>query len=868
MTRPPRPRPGLRAARLPFAALLVLLALTLAATAPAPVAAQPAQPAAPGAPAAPAATDAESADALLAQWDDGARRAELVTERAELSTPAFEVLRETVAAQRAAARALVERTETAARPLRTQLAALGPPPAEGASEAESIAAERAALERRLEALDARIRQAELAAARATAIIEDIDTLIRARFAEQLLTLGPTPLNPALWPASVLEVAALGDRLVSEVVFALGDPVRAAERRTQLPLLALAVAAAVALVIVARGPLVRGIAARVGPDANRGRRTAAAAASALARVALPAAALAVAGAALHGSRLTGPVGGVLLDHAIYGLALLIAARGIGWAFFAPDAPALRLANLDDRDAAAAARRAFLLGLVLCLHQIAVRGGEALNLSAGTLAMANAALLAFGAVAMWALSNQVRPRPIAEVVPDEDAPEAPPVGPAATDEAEAGSIGRRMAAVAALAMKASAVAAPLAAVTGYYAASQFLFYPLALSLGVVALGVLVFIMIRDGVDAYLEAHGGKVGDGLRLLPVLVGFLIGALTAPVLALIWGARPADLLDAWAAISGGVDIGGARISPVDFLTFVLVFGVGYTLTRLFQAVLAGSVLSKTKMDSGGRAALTSGFGYIGVGVALIIGVSAAGLDLSSLAIVAGALSVGIGFGLQTIVNNFVSGIILLVERPIKVGDWIEVGGTHGIVKRISVRATEIEGFDRSALIVPNSELVSGRVTNYTHENVLGRVIVSVGVAYGTDVRRVEAILLELARAETRALRYPPPRVFFMGFGADSLNFDVHLVLREVTNRLSVMSDMHFAIDKRFAAEGIEIPFAQRVLHIQNPERLAAAFRRRPSAASATDGDDGGGQDGGREAGPPAVPAPPAGATPSGANIT
>jgi small-conductance mechanosensitive channel len=310
-------------------------------------------------------------------------------------------------------------------------------------------------------------------------------------------------------------------------------------------------------------------------------------------------------------------------------------------------------------------------------------------------------------------------------------------------------------------------PILAVLGYISAAAQLVFPTALTLGLVALLYLIQWLISEVYGLLMRTEDEQD----TLVPVLISFALALAMLPAVALIWGARVSDLTELW--------------------------------TRF-------TVVSVT--------------GYVGIFVAALVAINSSGIDLSGIAIVAGALSVGIGFGLQTVVSNFVSGIILLIERPISEGDWIEVGPVQGIVSAISVRSTRIQTFDRSDVIVPNSDLISGRVTNWTRFSLTGRVIVAVSVPYTEDSRRVAKILREIAEAQPMVLLSPPPLVAFMGFAAEMMQFELRVILRDVNFQVEVRSEINHQIAARFRAEAIPFTSAHRD-HLQRlaDERAAEA---------------------------------------------
>jgi potassium efflux system protein len=246
--------------------------------------------------------------------------------------------------------------------------------------------------------------------------------------------------------------------------------------------------------------------------------------------------------------------------------------------------------------------------------------------------------------------------------------------------------------------------------------------------------------------------------------------------------------------------------------TAVLVLFLLLIVTRIVQRWLETELLPRTNMEPSLQLSIVTIFGYVGAITAIGLALSGLGFDLQKVALIAGALSVGIGFGLQSVVSNFVCGLILLTERPIRVGDSIVVKGEEGWVRRVRVRATEIETFDRASVIIPNSEFITGVVKNWTRANTLGRIVIKVGVAYDSDPVQVREILLDIASAHPQIVQSPPAGVFLLGFGESALEFELRCVVADVEKALSVRSDLHYAIIKRFREADIEIPHQQREL--------------------------------------------------------
>ena len=280
-----------------------------------------------------------------------------------------------------------------------------------------------------------------------------------------------------------------------------------------------------------------------------------------------------------------------------------------------------------------------------------------------------------------------------------------------------------------------------------------------------------------------------------------------------LWGLPGDFILSLGKRLLFGFKIGGIEISLIAIILGFIVFFGSLTLMRIIRKHLAENVLPKIEMDDGIKHSLVSGISFIGFIISILLAIIAVGIDLTNLAFIAGALSVGIGFGLQDVIKNLVAGIIILLERPFKVGDWVVLSGVEGTIKQINIRSTELLSFDKTSVIIPNATLISSTVTNKTHGDNMSRQSVTVGVAYGSDVEKVTQILLDCANNHKLVMKNPAPYVLFKDFGSSSLDFELRCYVKDISKGWIVPNDLRYAINKRFIEECIEIPFPQVVVH-------------------------------------------------------
>jgi small-conductance mechanosensitive channel len=777
----------------------------------------------------PAAAQNERSDAIDAARDEYAEI------RAALDAHAVDDVAETEAWLRELRNASRQRLAAAERELesiRNLLSPLGPPAAEGEPpESEDLA-------RRRTALNEDFARANSAATRIRANIFEANELLARLSAHQiqglyqgLLERGLSPLSPPIWREAWASAASAADSIGAYIENWVATRSQAGAFAPALGW----IIGALLVSILLFWPVDRWIASTFSQAIEKRNPTAA-------RRVL------VAGLKMLARVVPGLIGGFIIIETLRAQGLIVeagapAARALWIALvayllvsgflrglFAPTNPSWRIAPIE------AARGRTISALILSIVAIfslntlfteilAVVGGAS-ELSR----LIDAASAVVIAAALYSLCRrQLWRRAAPPGVAEQSAPAQPEL---AKDEYTLWRLVRRFG-------RAIAIVIVIAALAGYVVLAAFIasrFYYLAIILAVAWFARAILKESAQVLWARARVGGGRKDDeqGTRNFIFWSDLIINSVLAlallPTMLILFGVPTSNVLDMAGQAVSGFQVGGVPIPSLAKIGLAVgIFLVVMAVTRIAQTGFQKGPFAHTRIDPGVQNSLITLIGYAGLIVAAFAFLSALGFDLGNLALIAGALSVGIGFGLQSIVNNFISGLILLFERPIKVGDWVVTASGEGTVKKISVRSTEIETFNRASIIVPNSELISQSVTNWTHKNRLGRVIIKVGVSYGSDPELVREILLKCAKEHPQTLTYPASFVTWQDFGESSLDFDLRVYIRDIANILEVSTALRFAIFKAFKEAGVEIPFPQRDVHVKSwPESGVMAGKGGP----------------------------------------
>jgi len=747
-----------------------------------------------------------------------AARAEKAVYGGQTSNEALEKLRSSLSSARSDALEAQSSRTGRSKIISDQIDALGPIPEDSETEAKDISELRLSLSKQLAVARAPLIVAEEAFRRANGLISEIDKTIRERSASVFLKLGVSPLSPNTWGPMVSDIKKYFGQVSSEVSQSLNNPSSNVIRSNNLPGIIFFAILGLALIFPATKWVSQNMSVANQRHDAKLKKITYLAFSCLVFI-LPLLGICFLIRSTEMLDIFGYRGGAL-TQAI--MAMSIAVVGSYWLahnLFKETGLTRELLGIESNRLVGAYTVTILMGVVLGLYWLIGDLKQLADLSETSIAVIEFPLLLIGSYGLITFSQRVKMYRARLILEKKITP-----------------ISDRLSSSILMLTMATGLAGPISAAIGYSNIGSKLVFATILTLAVLFALFVVFTMIAYLFSEIIIKNQNKdVQESTpkgSLFRVLLTFILACCAIPLLALIWGARVVDIQDVWLSLKDGVVLGDTRVSISDFITFIIIFSIGYTLTRLLQSALRLSVLPNTKIDTGAQNALVTGVGYIGIFFAALIAITSMGLDLSSLAIVAGALSVGIGFGLQAIVSNFLSGIILLVERPIKVGDWIQVGAYSGYVSKIAVRATTIDTFDQANVIIPNADFISGTVTNMTHLSKRGRVKVPVGVAYDSDPVFVKEILMDIVSSNANILKSPGPSVFLLGFGPDSIDFEIRGILRDVNSITSTRSDMNFEILRRFALEGIEIPFGQRDITIKNAAELGKVFQSKSSKKS------------------------------------
>ncbi|KAF0137688.1 MAG: transmembrane protein [Xanthobacteraceae bacterium] len=802
------------------ALLAIMFALSVAAPAPA----QAPDPATPSPPASSAAAAFDAAKTTLDQ-------AEAMLER-QLSEAELTNVRNRLDPVREALVAAIAQVEPRLAEARDRLNQLGPKPADGApAETPEARQNRDEQTRTVAELDARVKALKVQQVRVDQLVERITDRRRQLFTAQLFERSVPIVDPRFW----LQLSDALPRLGRSARFLAEDwwhhLVDVAGTSRIAVAFGLGLIAAIVLVSLYRQLHRYGLYGNPADvPASRLARVKAAIRTTLERALVLPVLVGIPLLIVQNFDLVLPRAAPIPGAVFFAVLIVSVTRGVMQGVMAPGAPAYRLIELPDAFAEAvfasvrAAAWAIAVGLVsLAFAQVVIAPVAVTAFITGLTAIAIAVIIFLFL------------RRTTERHHDSEDGGVPEVQPATTKQPWAWTRPALWMALAAIA---------IALVAGFTALAAFLASRIAAAVVIAALTVMILVFL----DAIIAEWFGPTTVRGRSLSAAIGIrpdrldLIGTLFGGVLHIVvliasalvvfgpwgFGGGGASLEDAFF----GVRFGEIRSLAMTILGAGLVLAIGLLALRAVMTWFRDKVLPRTGMDSGLQNSVGTIVGYAGFALVASLGLRQIGLDLSNITIIAGALSVGIGFGLQSIVQNFVSGLILLAERPIRVGDSIVVKGEEGHVRKISVRSTEIETFDRATVILPNAELITGVVKNWTLSNTLSRITIPVRVAYDSDPDLVRDQMIAAACDNRFIIQDPPPRVFLMRFGDNGLEFELRGVVTNVEYSLTTRSELQLSILSRFRQHGIIIaPPVQTVQTALDPPAAAAPEPEPPPAA-------------------------------------
>ena len=698
-----------------------------------------------------------------------------------------------------------------------QAAAPETTPAASDSAAAGVNAEWADQRKLYDDIDATLKRARSLLVEARQVMVAIVARQRGLFAKTLFLRTNGMFSPTLWKEAVAEtprVFALAKVFFQERAEIVASRLNSAGKGEFFGLALLILLAIPPLVLLARRVLTR---SETNVRATETQKTAGAAWTALVTIALPLGATIALGVLIDNFDLVDATLEPIQQRLLEGVGRIAVAYGIARAMMAPDYPHWRLVDPGDPLARRLTRLATAIAAILSVTRLLEQIEETVQSAVGAVVVTRG-LGALSCAALTVLVLNAFPRGA---------------------EGRSGA-GRDWLSLTQFFGYAAVAAVVGACAAGYITFANFFVLQLCWTLVVIAVLSIVLRIMRSGINVAFAPTGllGRAASTMlgmerRSLGPFAELLAGALTllcfglAALLVLApFGVESGDFLSNLRSSFFAVKFGDVTISPSSALAAVALFGITLAAAHGLRRWLDGSFLPLTRLDMGLRNSIGTSVGYAGFIVAASVALSELGLGFEKLAIVAGALSVGIGFGLQSIVNNFVSGLILLWERAVRVGDWVVVGEEQGYVKRINVRSTEIETFDRATMIVPNSNLVTGVVKNWLRDDKVGRIKIALAPSSRVDPEQIRDIMLAAAKAQNGVLRIPAPQVMFLAMETSLFRFELWCFVEDVEQATRLRSDLHFDLHKRLADAGISIspaPTPPTVVQFPGLEKFAAA---------------------------------------------